>query len=501
MQRTGVRARHCGWVPGVLNVAEPFSVLAFGSLPAIATGLASASRNREFVVSVASTLDVAHYYVDMHAIDCIVCAPPFGTHDDADVLSSLRERANAPIVLLTEPAYDATDIDEELYDALHCFEGGDADLPTAKLADSIRRAVRSARDDPGVSDVETDGDAAVTAGNVDADPVAAAGTDGATPVAAAGTDGADASHAGEVAGDADADGGDGAVAGEAGGDGADAGEADGDGADAGGAGGDGFVHPSVSAGSPEGVQKELQRSNVELEQFAYVAAHDLREPLRMISSYLQLLQRRYGGELDDDADEFIGYAVDGADRMRQMINDLLAYARVDRYKEAFAEVDADEAVETALSHLAVAIEESDATIEVDELPVVVGDRRQLTRLFQNLVSNAIKYAGDAPPRVRIECDLRDGPNPYYEFTVADDGIGIAPDRQDDVFAIFQSGSDDSTGIGLAICEKVVTRHGGEIWVDSTPGDGTTFHFTLPVPEEATPADARDASQSESAEAS
>ena len=223
--------------------------------------------------------------------------------------------------------------------------------------------------------------------------------------------------------------------------------------------------------------EELERSNAELEQFAYVASHDLREPLRMISSYLQLLERRYGGELDDDADEFIGYAVDGADRMREMINGLLAYSRVGRYDEQFEELDANAVVETALSNLEVAVEESDAVVEVDDLPTVVGDHRQPTQLFQNLVSNAIKYAGDGPPRVAIDCVHRDD---VHEFRVADDGVGIDPDVTDDLFAIFSTAGDDGTGIGLAVCEKIVERHGGEIWVDSTPGEGSTFHFTVPV---------------------
>ena len=223
---------------------------------------------------------------------------------------------------------------------------------------------------------------------------------------------------------------------------------------------------------------ELERSNAELERFAYVASHDLKEPLRMIGSYLDLIQRRYEGELDDDADEFIGYAVDGADRMRRMIDDLLAYSRIGTEDVQFEPIDCDSVLERVQEDLTVAIEESDAEVVVDDLPTVEGDRHQLVQLFQNLISNAITYAGDADPRIEVSCRSTDG---EWLFSVTDNGVGIGPDQTEEVFEIFSSGSDgSSTGIGLAICQKIVRRHGGEIWVESEPGVGSTFFFTIPA---------------------
>jgi PAS domain S-box-containing protein len=227
--------------------------------------------------------------------------------------------------------------------------------------------------------------------------------------------------------------------------------------------------------------KELERSNAELEQFAYVASHDLQEPLRMVASYCQLLQRRYKGKLDADADEFIGYAVEGASRMQRMINDLLTYSRVGR-RAAMASVRLGDAVAAAVANLQAAIEDGGAAVEAGELPTVSGDRLLLTQLLQNLVGNALKFRGEQPVRVRVEA-RRDEAS--WTVSVADNGIGIAPEYREKIFLIFQRlhdrGKYPGTGIGLAICKKVVEYHGGRIWVESEPGKGSRFCFTLPDP--------------------
>jgi signal transduction histidine kinase len=234
--------------------------------------------------------------------------------------------------------------------------------------------------------------------------------------------------------------------------------------------------------------KELQRSNRELEQFAYIASHDLQEPLRMVASYCQLLQRRYRGKLDADADDFIGYAVEGANRMQRLINDLLTYSRVGRRGGEHAAFPAALAVETALANLRSPIEESGARIDVGELPIVLADRTQLAQLFQNLIGNAIKFRRDEPIVVAITAAPADGGGgDMVQFTVADNGIGIAPEYLERVFLIFQRLHDretyPGTGIGLAIAKKVVENHGGRIWIESTPGAGSRFYFTLPLAEE------------------
>lgn len=224
--------------------------------------------------------------------------------------------------------------------------------------------------------------------------------------------------------------------------------------------------------------RKLERSNAELEHFAYVASHDMKEPLRMVSNYLQLLQRRYGDQLDDEAREFVQFAVDGANRMSRIIDQLLEFSRIERHGDTFEDVDTEAVLEVVCRNLEVAIEESNADITVGDLPPVTGDSDQLVQLFQNLVSNAIKYAGDDPPQIEITATRR---GETWEFTVSDEGVGIPEDQIDRVFDIFYTDrDDDSTGMGLAIANKIVKRHGGEIEVESTVGEGTTFRFTLPA---------------------
>ncbi|MDG5818115.1 ATP-binding protein [Natronococcus sp. A-GB7] len=226
---------------------------------------------------------------------------------------------------------------------------------------------------------------------------------------------------------------------------------------------------------------ELEASNERLEQFAYAASHDLQEPLRMITSYLRLIEDRYGDELDADGEEFLEYAVDGAERMREMIEGLLEYSRVDTRGDSFETVDLECVLEAVRSDIRVQIAESDAEITASPLPRVRGDSGQLRQLFQNLLSNAIKYSGDEPPRIDVSAD-RSRVDGYWRIAVRDDGVGIDPEESERIFDVFQRlhGHDEpGAGIGLALCQRIVERHGGEIQVDSEPGEGATFTVTLP----------------------
>ncbi|HYO57033.1 GAF domain-containing protein [Archangium sp.] len=227
--------------------------------------------------------------------------------------------------------------------------------------------------------------------------------------------------------------------------------------------------------------RELARSNEDLQQFAYVASHDLQEPLRMVASYTQLLARRYKGRLDPDADEFIAYAVDGVNRMQRLIQDLLAWSRVGTRGHELKPIDSGHALNKAVANLEALVKETGATLIQGKLPPVIADETQLIQLFQNLVGNALKFRGKAPPRVLVEAE-RQGHE--WRFTIEDNGIGIEPQYYERIFVIFQRlhGKEEypGTGIGLAICKKIVERHGGRIGLDSQPGHGTTFWFTLPV---------------------
>jgi len=226
--------------------------------------------------------------------------------------------------------------------------------------------------------------------------------------------------------------------------------------------------------------QELARSNAELEQFAYVASHDLQEPLRMVSGYVKMLERRYKGQLDDDADDFIHFAVDGAERMAVLINDLLTYSRVATRGKQFEPTDCEAVMEEILANLEVAVTETGATVTHDPLPTVVADEVQLGRLLRNLIGNAIKYHGEEPPKVHVSAEQTGG---GWQFAVRDNGIGIEPQYHERIFAVFQRlharDKYEGTGIGLAIARKIVERHGGRIWMESEPGKGSTFYFTVP----------------------
>ena len=241
----------------------------------------------------------------------------------------------------------------------------------------------------------------------------------------------------------------------------------------------------------EQAQQELERtverlraSNERLEQFTYAASHDLQEPLRMVSSYLQLLEDRYREEIDEDAREFIDYAIDGADRMRAMIESLLDYAQVNSQGQHPEPTDADRVFENARTDLRPRIEEADATVTVDKLPTVTVDPDQLAQVFRNLLSNALIYSGDEPPEIHVSANqVDDG----WRLAIADDGIGIASEHHERIFKSFERlhthDTAAGTGIELALCERIVERHGGDIWVESEPEGGSTFYVTLPPADE------------------
>jgi PAS domain S-box-containing protein len=228
------------------------------------------------------------------------------------------------------------------------------------------------------------------------------------------------------------------------------------------------------------LKEQLENSNEELQQFAYVASHDLQEPLRMVRSYMNLLESEYRDDLDEEAQEYIDFAVDGAERMKGLVEGLLEFSRVETRGDPFEPVDADDVVERTLGALSMKIEETDATVETESLPTVTADRSQLSQVFQNLLSNALRYAGEDPPAIEIRGEQQNG---AYVFAVDDDGVGIPEDKQAEMFEIFRRGAEvdgDGTGIGLAISERIAQRHGGEIWIDSAEGEGTTVYFSLPV---------------------
>lgn len=228
--------------------------------------------------------------------------------------------------------------------------------------------------------------------------------------------------------------------------------------------------------------QDLSRSNAELEQFAAVASHDLQEPLRMISSYLELIKQRYVSRLDEEAKEFIGFAVDGAMRMKMLITGFLSYARLKTDQNSFALFSTDFALETALMNLQMSIEEANATITHDPLPEIVGNKTLFATLFQNLIGNAIKFRGKNSPVIHV--GVQRTTDEEWQFSVKDNGIGIDQNHLNRIFVIFQRihpiGTYNGAGVGLAICKKIVEHHHGRIWADSRPDQGTTFNFTIPV---------------------
>jgi PAS domain S-box-containing protein len=235
-----------------------------------------------------------------------------------------------------------------------------------------------------------------------------------------------------------------------------------------------------SAEQMKKLTQELERSNTDLAQFAYVASHDLQEPLRMVTSFVQLLQKRYQGKLDKEADDFISFAVDGASQMQKLINDLLKYSRVGTHGKTMEATNCNIVVTHALSNLRKVIKESGAVINIDHLPTIKADYTQFVQLFQNLMSNAIKYHGEKQPEILLRAADK---NDYWLFSIRDNGIGIDKEYIDKIFVIFQrlhaKDKYPGTGIGLSICKKIVERHGGRIWAESKPGRGSTFYFTIP----------------------
>ncbi len=229
---------------------------------------------------------------------------------------------------------------------------------------------------------------------------------------------------------------------------------------------------------------ELAKSNAELEHFAYITSHDLREPLRMITSFLQLLDRRYTDQLDEDANDFIGYAVDGAKRLDAMINDILVYSRVSNKERNLTSVNFNKVIEQVYVNLITAIEENNAEITYDSLPSLITDEQLMVQLFQNLIGNAIKYRSQKTPKIHISANKEGN---KYIFTIQDNGIGISPEHMERIFTIFKRlhthEEYEGTGIGLAIAQKIVNQQGGEIWVESELGKGSIFYFTIPIKSE------------------
>lgn len=227
--------------------------------------------------------------------------------------------------------------------------------------------------------------------------------------------------------------------------------------------------------------EELARSNADLEQFAYVASHDLQEPLRMVTAYTQLLGERYKGRLDESADKFIGYASEGAQRMQVLIQDLLAFSRVGRKESAPTSVDCNAVMKEVQQTLTSAIQESGAVVTCADLPAVWADHTQVAQVFQNLIGNAIKFRGKETPAISVRAEKQDQ---QWLFTIADNGIGIAPEYAQNIFVVFQRlhtrTEYPGNGIGLAICKKIVERYGGKIWVESQPDRGSAFRFTIPL---------------------
>jgi light-regulated signal transduction histidine kinase (bacteriophytochrome) len=230
----------------------------------------------------------------------------------------------------------------------------------------------------------------------------------------------------------------------------------------------------------EQLNEKLLHSNRDLEQFAYVASHDLQEPLRAVNSYAQLLTQKYEGHLDAKADKYLGYIMEGATRMQQLINDLLEFSRVGTHGKNLQGIDTEVILSQVLADLKVAIAESQAVVTHDPLPTVIGDEIQLIQLFQNLIGNAIKFCQDKPPRVHISTEQK---QKEWVFEVRDNGIGMESEFFERIFTLFQRLHSRTeypgTGIGLAVCKKIVERHGGQIWVESTLGEGTTFYFSIP----------------------
>jgi signal transduction histidine kinase len=227
--------------------------------------------------------------------------------------------------------------------------------------------------------------------------------------------------------------------------------------------------------------EELARSNADLEQFAYVASHDLQEPLRMVAAYTQLLSERYKGQLDANADKFIGYASEGALRMQVLIQDLLAFSRVGRAGSTSAPIDCDGVMQEVLQTLAPTIQESGAAVNYADLPEIWADRTQMAQVFQNLIGNAIKFHGTEPPKISVQAEKQEK---EWLFTVSDNGIGIAAESAENIFVVFQRlharTEYPGNGIGLSICKKIIERGGGRIWVESEPGCGSAFKFTVPL---------------------